>query len=174
MLTVINVNDDHDHHKEIDPSLQPGGRACPARDRGAMRAPGADHGDPDARERKTAMQYMMLFRETKAERAKHKDPAAVEAYFGGWSAYIGALARSGAMMSGNGLLPPETGTLLRVENGSRQVDDRSFADAEETVGGYVVIEVPDLDAALEWAAKAPCAVAGSVEIRPILPPPPSA
>jgi len=120
------------------------------------------------------MQYVLLFSENKAERAKHNDPVAAGPYFGGWTAYIGALAQSGVMLSGNGLLPPETGTLVRVENGARHVADGPYADSKEALGGYVVIEVPDLDAALEWAARAPCAVAGSVEVRPVLPPPPSA
>ncbi len=120
------------------------------------------------------MQYVLLFNETKAERDKRDDPAAAGPYWGGWTAYIGALAQSGVMVSGNVLQPPETGTVLRVESGARHVADGPFADTKEALAGYVVIEAPDLDAALEWAARAPCAVAGSVEIRPVLPPPPSA
>jgi hypothetical protein len=56
------------------------------------------------------------------------------------------------------------------------VQDGPFADTKEALGGYFVIDVPGLDAALEWAAKAPCVNDGSVEIRPVLPPmnPPSA
>jgi len=117
------------------------------------------------------MHYMLQFRETAEEWSKHKDPAQHEAYFGGWGAYIGALAKAEVMISGNGLLPPDTATTLRVENGSRHVVDGPFADTKETLGGYVIIDVPDLDAALEWAARAPCVTAGSVEIRPVLPPP---
>ncbi len=56
------------------------------------------------------------------------------------------------------------------------MQDGPFADTKEALGGYFVIDVPGLDAALEWAAKAPCVNDGSVEIRPVLPPmnPPSA
>jgi hypothetical protein len=117
------------------------------------------------------MHYMLQFYENPEERAKHNDPVQVEAYFGGWNAYIGALAQSGAMVSGNGLLPPESATTLRVQNGTRHVVDGPFADSKEMLGGYVILDVPDLDAALEWAARAPCVTAGSVEIRPVLPPP---
>ena len=117
------------------------------------------------------MHYMLQFYENPEERAKHNDPAQVGAYFGGWNAFIGALAQSGAMVSGNGLLPPETATTLRVENGTRHVVDGPFADSKEMLGGYVILDVPDLDAALEWAARVPCVTAGSVEIRPVLPPP---
>lgn len=120
------------------------------------------------------MQYVLLFRETKAEGEKRDDPVAAGPYWGGWTAYIGALAQSGAMIGGNGLKPPETGTVVRVQNGTRHVADGPYADTKESLAGYVVIEVPDLDAALEWAARAPAAAGGSVEVRPVLPPPPSA
>lgn len=120
------------------------------------------------------MRYMLQFYETPEERGKHKEPMQVEAYFGGWNAYMGALAQSGAMVSGNGLLPPEVATTLRIENGTRQVVDGPFADTKEMLGGYVILDVPDLAAALEWAAQAPCVTAGSVEIRPVLPPQPAA
>jgi hypothetical protein len=118
------------------------------------------------------MHYALLFNETKAERAKRDDPAGAGAYWGAWSAYIDSIAQSGVMISGNGLQPPEVSTTLRVENGTRHVVDGPFADTKEALGGFVVIDVPDLSAALEWASRAPCASAGSVEIRPVLPPPP--
>lgn len=119
------------------------------------------------------MHYMLQFRETLEERGKPNDPAQVEAYWGGWQAYIGALAQSGVMIGGNVLRPPETATTLRVENGTRHVVDGPFADTKEQLAGFVILDVPDLDAALEWAAQAPCATGGSVEVRPVLPPPAS-
>ncbi len=112
------------------------------------------------------MHYMLLFNETPEEMAKRNDPAQAEAYWGGWNAYIGALAQSGAMVSGNGLQPPEVTTTLRVANGKRHVVDGPFADTKEQLGGTFVIDVPDLDAAIEWAAKAPSVGWGSIEIRP--------
>ena len=117
------------------------------------------------------MHYMLQFYETPEERAKPNDPAQAEAYWGGWNAYIGALAQSGAMVGGNGLQPPEVATTLRVENGTRHVVDGPFADTKEMLAGYVIVDVPDLDAALEWAARVPCVTGGSVEIRPVRPPP---
>ena len=117
------------------------------------------------------MHYMLLFNETAAERGKRSDPAQAGPYWGAWNAYMGAIAQSGAMVSGNGLQPPELSTTLRVENGTRHVVDGPFADSKEMLGGYVIVDVADLDAALEWAARAPCATAGSVEIRPVLPAP---
>lgn len=117
------------------------------------------------------MHYMLLFNETADEQGKRADPVQADGYWGGWTAYMGALAQSGAMVSGNGLQPPEAGTTLRVEDGRRHVVDGPFADTKERLGGYVIIDVADLDGALEWASRAPCATAGSVEVRPVLPPP---
>jgi hypothetical protein len=73
-------------------------------------------------------------------------------------------------VKGDGLQGPMLATTLRVIDGKRHVQDGPFADTKEQLGGYFVIEVPDLDAALDWAAKAPCALTGSVEVRPVLPP----
>jgi hypothetical protein len=59
---------------------------------------------------------------------------------------------------------------VRLRDGKRLVQDGPFADAKEPLGGYFVIEVPDLDTALEWAARAPSAAGASVEVRPVMPP----
>ncbi len=117
------------------------------------------------------MHYMLIYRETPEELGKRDDPAQAEAYWGGWSAYMGAMAQSGVMVSGNALQPPGTATTLRIADGKRHVVDGPFADTKEMLGGYVIIDAADLDGALEWAARAPCAAAGSVEVRPVLPPP---
>jgi hypothetical protein len=116
------------------------------------------------------MQFMLIFNETTAEVGRRDDPSPAPAYWGAWNAYVGALAGSGVVVSGNGLQPPRTATRVRVEGGRRQVQDGPFADTHEHLGGYFIIEVPALDDALEWAARAPCASAGSVEVRPVLPP----
>jgi hypothetical protein len=129
--------------------------------------------NPHAKRKDDPMHYVLLYNEKPEEMGKRHDPAQAETYWGGWSAYMGAMAGAGVMVGGNGLQPPETGTTLRIENGTRHVQDGPFADTKEMLGGYVVVDVPDLDAALEWAARAPCATAGSVEVRPVLPPPPA-
>lgn len=115
------------------------------------------------------MHYMLLFNETAAERGKRDDPAAADGYWGGWNAYMGAIAQAGVMVSGNGLQPPEVSTTLRMADGKRHVVDGPFADTKEMLGGYVILDVADLDGALEWAARAPCVATGSVEIRPVMP-----
>ena len=117
------------------------------------------------------MHYVMFFNETAEETARREAPDQASAYWGAWNDYIGLLRASGSMVGGNGLQPPSTGTTLRVKDGARHVQDGPFADTKEMLGGYVVIDAPDLDAALDWAAKAPCVGAGSVEVRPVMPPP---
>ncbi len=117
------------------------------------------------------MEYTLLFLETPAEMARGETADAPE-YWGAWTAYMGAMAAAGVMRGGNALMPPATATTLRITDGKWAVEDGPFADTKEQLGGYVIIDVPNLDAALEWAARAPCATAGSVEIRPVMPNPP--
>ncbi len=114
------------------------------------------------------MQYALIYHETAAELARRDSDTS--AYWGAWDAYMGAMGAAGIMRGGAGLLAPDTATTLRISNGDWQVEDGPFADTKEKLGGFVVIEVADLDAALAWAARAPCAAAGSVEVRPTLPP----
>ncbi|WP_372089316.1 YciI family protein [Tistrella mobilis] len=116
------------------------------------------------------MQYMMVIYETAEAHAKQKDPARAGAYWGGWGAYVEAIRASGIMLEGHGLLPPERATTLRITDGRREVQDGPFADTKERLAGYFVIEVPDLDTALDWAARCPAAAEGAVELRPVMPP----
>ena len=121
------------------------------------------------KKRTIPVQYMLMLNETQAEFAKRADPQQAEAYWGGWNAFIGAMAQAGVIVKGDGLQGPELATTVRVRQGKRSVEDGPFADSKEQLGGYFVIEVADLDAALAWATKAPCVLDGSVEVRPVLP-----
>ncbi|OYU14548.1 MAG: hypothetical protein CFE37_10065 [Alphaproteobacteria bacterium PA4] len=116
------------------------------------------------------MQFTLLYLETAAEAARGES-AEAPAYWGAWGAYMAAMGAAGIMVGGNALMPPATATTLRIADGKWQVEDGPFAETKEQLGGYVVIEVPDLDTALHWAAQAPCATAGSVEVRPVMPSP---
>lgn len=119
------------------------------------------------------MQYILLFNEPPSERAKGHQPESAQAYWGGWSAYMAAMRQAGVIVNGDGLQGPETATTVRIRDGKRTVQDGPFADTKEALGGYVVLEVADLDGALAWAARAPCVHVGSVEVRPVLMMPPS-
>jgi hypothetical protein len=120
------------------------------------------------------MEYMLMFFETPAECARRDNPSQAPAYWGAWQAYVDAVRASGCVKNGHGLEPPRTATTVRVAAGKRQVQDGPFAETREHLGGYFVIDVPSLDTALEWAARAPNASAGHTEVRPVLPPPPAA
>jgi hypothetical protein len=118
------------------------------------------------------MQFMLIMREPDAVAMQRNDPATAPAYWGAWMAYAQAVRESGTFVGGAGLEQPATAATVRLKDGRRQVEDGPYADAKEQLGGFFIIEVPSLDAALEWAARSPAAAAGSVEVRPVLPPPP--
>jgi hypothetical protein len=90
------------------------------------------------------------------------DWAAMKEVYG---AYIGALKDAGVFVDTDWLQPVQTATTLSLKGGAKSVQDGPFADTKETLGGYFVIEVPDLDAAMAWAEKCPAARSGKVEIR---------
>ena len=85
-----------------------------------------------------------------------------------WSAYTKAMIDAGVMRSGNALEPSFTATTLRLRDGRLDVHDGPYADSKEELGGYYIIDVPDLDVALQWAARNPAAAYGAVEVRPII------
>ena len=84
-----------------------------------------------------------------------------------YKAYTEALQKSGALKGSNRLQPTSTATTVRNENGKAQVLDGPYADSKEQLGGYYLIEAPDLDAAISWAARCPGAGHGVVEVRPV-------
>jgi hypothetical protein len=114
------------------------------------------------------MQFMLIFSETADDVAKREHPEQSQAYWGAWNAYVGAMAQSGIVVSGNGLQSPHTATHVQLRDGKRIIHDGPYADTKEMLGGYFIIEVPGLDEALEWAARSPNATTGSTEVRPVL------
>ncbi len=116
------------------------------------------------------MHYTILIYETPAEFAKRSDPQTKDAYWRQWPPYSQALKDAGVFVGGSGLQPPETATTLKGADGQRQVQDGPYADTKEQLGGFYIIDVPDLDAALEWAARCPGREGKTLEIRPNLPP----
>lgn len=114
------------------------------------------------------MKYALIFYETASEFSKRTDAAHSDAYWASWQAYSQAAGQSGLLEGGQALEPPATATALRLKDGARNVQDGPIADTKEQLGGFFIIDVPDLDSALEWAARAPCASDGGVEVRPLL------
>ena len=77
------------------------------------------------------------------------------------------LRARGQFLAGNPLLPSSSATSVRIRDGKRLVTDGPFAETREQLGGYMLIDVPDLDEALAIAARIPVARTGAVEIRPV-------
>ena len=112
------------------------------------------------------MQYMLLIHADEASFAalpKHQREQALGAY----SAYTEALKKAGALVDANRLQPTAAATTVRLANGKTQVLNGPYAETKEQLGGYYVIEAPDLDAAIAWAARCPGAAHGTMEIRPV-------
>jgi len=77
------------------------------------------------------------------------------------------LQAAGAMKASNRLQPTPTATTVRNTNGKTQVLDGPYVETKEQLGGYFLIDVPDLDSALSWAARCPGANHGVIEVRPV-------
>jgi len=112
------------------------------------------------------MQFALLIYESPqlfaARKNDDNDP-----YLGAWRAYYKAVVDAGIYAGGDALEVPETGTTVRVQLGRGRVQDGPYADTKEQLAGFLVLELPSLDAALDWAARCPAASAGAVEVRPL-------
>lgn len=117
------------------------------------------------------MQYLLLIYND-PDKMKALTPADYGAMAKGYSTWVTAVTESGNLRAtGNW---PAVITTVRVEEGQTLATDGPFAEAREGVGGFCVIEAKDLNEAIELAARIPSAAAGAVEVRPLLPAPPSA
>jgi hypothetical protein len=93
--------------------------------------------------------------------------AATSQMMAAYTAYTEAMAGAGVLRAGNRLRASTTATTVRAADGKTRVLDGPYADTREQLGGYYLIEVPDLDAALAWAARCPGAAHGVIEVRPV-------
>lgn len=112
------------------------------------------------------MRYALLVYETDACVKARSDPEYQAAY----KAYIKAIYGTGVAIAGSGLQDAAaTTTTFRLVADKRQIQDGPFAETKEQLAGFLLIDVPDLDKALEWAARCPSVTRGGiVEIRPAL------
>ena len=112
------------------------------------------------------MQYLlMLYAEESgwAKMSRAEQEQGVAAY----GAYTQALKTAGVWVGSNRLKDVDTATTVRLVNGKSQVLDGPYVDTKEQLGGFYMIDVPDLDTALSWAARCPTAGHGTVEVRPV-------
>jgi hypothetical protein len=112
------------------------------------------------------MKYLLLiYAEEAAMLAVHKEKA--EQRYAAYVAYTEALKKAGAYVGGERLRPTSDATSVRVAKGKTEVLTGPYAETREQLGGYYMIDVLDLDAALSWAARCPGASLGTMEVRPI-------
>jgi hypothetical protein len=100
----------------------------------------------------------------RASASEEQQQAMAQAY----GAVTQEMNEKGVYVAGEGLYPTPTATTVRVREGDREVTDGPFAESKEQLGGFYVLDVKDLDEAIEWAAKIPGSQFGSVEIRPVM------
>lgn len=82
---------------------------------------------------------------------------------------IHSLVTSGQFRGGGQLRSTSSATTVRMKGGKLALTDGPFAETKEQLGGYYLIDVPNLDDALKWAGKCPGTKTGSVEVRPLNP-----
>jgi hypothetical protein len=112
------------------------------------------------------MQYMLMLYVNEAgwpRLTKSEQEQGMAAYV----AYNEAVTKAGVFNGAGRLQPSSNATTVSMANGKPQVPDGPYTDSKEQVGGYYLIDVPDLDAALSWAARCPAAGHGVVEVRPV-------
>ena len=112
------------------------------------------------------MQYLLMLYVNEAgwlKLTKAEQEQGVAAY----TAYTESLTKAAVLKGSNRLQPSSSATTVRAANGKTQVLDGPYADSKEQLGGYYLIDVPDLDAALSWAARCPAVGHGIVEVRPL-------
>ncbi|HEX4766935.1 MAG TPA: YciI family protein [Lichenihabitans sp.] len=110
------------------------------------------------------MKYiLMIYRDEAAFQAMEPTNTHSPAYM----AYGQALQQAGALVDGRRLRPADTASTVRSKDGKVEVLDGPYSDTREQLGGYFLIDAPDLDAAIAWAARCPGAAQGAVEVRPL-------
>jgi hypothetical protein len=112
------------------------------------------------------MQYMLLIYGNEAGMLAASKEAATQ-MTAAYMAYTEAMKKAGVLVGANRLRPTGSATSVRVADGKTNVLDGPYAETKEQLGGYYMIDVPDLDAALTWAARCPGAGYGTIEVRPI-------
>ncbi len=109
------------------------------------------------------MRYALLIYVEPRESTPEEDAEVMTAY----NAFTSEAVEADVMRGGEALEDAKTATTVRVRNGQTLVTDGPFAETKEEFGGYYLVEAPNLDEAIKWAAKIPGALRGSIEVRPV-------
>lgn len=113
------------------------------------------------------MKYMLLIYSDPQREPAYGTPE-FQAMMGGFFTLNEKMKADGVLLGGDGLQGVETATSLRIRSGKMETMDGPFAETKEHLGGYYLIEVADLDAALKYAQAVPSASFGTIEVRPLM------
>jgi hypothetical protein len=113
------------------------------------------------------MKYMLLIYNDPSREPAYGTPE-FQAMMGGYFALNERMKSDGVLRGGEGLQGVETATSLRLKAGKAETMDGPFAETKEHLGGYYIVDVADLDAALKYAALIPSAAFGTIEVRPLM------
>ena len=111
------------------------------------------------------MKYMLTLFNEEADWS-NSTPEDMRASMASWDEYTKALRESGSLVAGEGLSPSATATTIRLDE-EPITTDGPYAETKEQLGGFYLIDVEDLDAALEWGRRVPMP-GGAVEVRPVM------
>jgi hypothetical protein len=113
------------------------------------------------------MKYVLLIYGNEQALAQ-ASPEMLQAMFNAYEPYTTAIRKAGALVIGEALQPTAMATTIRGSLGTARVLDGPFAETKEQLAGLYIIDVADLDAAMQWARSCPAVDGGAVEIRPIM------
>jgi hypothetical protein len=114
----------------------------------------------------TVMQYLLMIYGDESAMAK-MSPTDLGPMMAAYQSYTDAMRAAGVFVAGDRLHGTNAATTVKVVDGKTQVLDGPYAETKEQLGGYYIVDVTDLDAALSWAARCPGASSGTMEVRPI-------
>jgi hypothetical protein len=112
------------------------------------------------------MKYMLLIYSNESE-WQPLPKTELDERLAAYQAYTQALTQSGVVVASDRLRPASSATTVRVASSKTNVMNGPYAETREQLGGFYMIDVPDLDAALSWAARCPGASYGAIEVRPV-------
>ena len=115
------------------------------------------------------MEYMLILAADPEGWGSQASDSPSDGVIDDWGLYTRALHEAGVLVAGHGLQGADMATTVRFRDGASVLTDGPYAETKEHLIGYYIISTSDLDTALAWAAKAPNARIGSIEVRPLMP-----
>ena len=113
------------------------------------------------------MEYLLMIHSETSSNVEAVPQAVRAQMLGAYGAYTEALKQAGVLRGMNRLRPAASATAVRVRDGKTEVHNGPYIETREELGGYYLIDVANLDAALSWAARCPGASHGTMEVRPV-------